>query len=137
MREIVDEGAGNNAFVPDDAKIFIRNGAVSKMNICGSAVEPDGPETTPLHFQCPIAFPCRWRGARPANHKLHIGDVRPIPIVDEVAHVGRGESPQRVRINRTGEINPKVVWRIKQSPDQLATLMPDVNVAHHGALAIP
>ena len=50
MREIVDESAGNDAFVPDDAKIFVGNRAVSKMNICGSAIESDGAKTPPLHF---------------------------------------------------------------------------------------
>src|SRR5207249_737055 len=37
----------------------------------------------------------------------------------------------------TGEIDPKIVWGIEQSSHQLAALMPDMNIAHHCALAVP
>src|SRR5204862_1144817 len=37
----------------------------------------------------------------------------------------------------TGELDPKSIRRIEKSPDYLAALMPDMNIAHHCVLAIP
>src|SRR5207302_9598211 len=116
MREIVDECAGGNALVSGYSKILVGDRAVPEMNVGRSTIKTDGAKTPALQLQSAITFPSRGGGARPANAPLNIRGMWPSPIVDEFADVGRCEGTKRVGVNRTGEIDPKIIRPIQQTP---------------------
>src|SRR5438132_12669700 len=117
MGEIIHERAGSTALVAGHSKILVGDRAVPEMNVGRGAIEANCAKTAALQLQSAVTFPSRGRGTRPANAQLDIGGMRPIPIVHEFAQVGRRQRTKRVGVNRTGEIDPKIIWRIEQSPD--------------------
>src|SRR5437764_5633981 len=116
MCEIVDKCPGGTALVSCHSKILVGDRAIPEMNVGRGAIEANGAKTTALELQSAIPFPTCGRGARPANAQMDIRSMRPIPIVHEFAHVGRCERTKRVGVNGTGEIDPKIIRRIEQSP---------------------
>ena len=116
MREIVDKCAGGDALVPCHSTILVGDRAIPEMNVGRGAIEANGAKTTALQLQSAIPFPRRGSSARSADPQMDIRSMRPIPIVHEFAHVGRRDRTKRVGVNGTGEIDPKIIRRIEQSP---------------------
>ena len=61
----------------------------------------------------------------------------PVPFLDKLAHVGRGERAKCICLDRAGQIKPEVPRSIEQLRGELSGLMPYVNVSDHRPRAVP
>src|SRR6266404_6145835 len=137
MRIIIRHRPGREAFVAYDLEISVGHGAIPKVNVSRHAIKADCAKSPAIKLQFAVAFPGCGVATWSADCQLDGRSVRPVPFLNELAHIGRGERAEGVRLDRAGQIKPEVLRSIQELRGELSGLMPYMNVSDHRPRPIP
>src|SRR5437868_6880342 len=112
MRVIVGHCPGRDALVAEDPEISVGHGTLPKVNVRRNAVKTDCAKPSAIELQFAVAFPGCGVATWSADCQLDGRSVRPVPFLNELAHIGRDERAEGVCLDRAGQIKPEALRSI-------------------------
>src|SRR4029077_4642959 len=91
----------------------------------------------PAKRERPVAFPGRGVATRPVQVEMNVRRTAPFPFSQEWPKPFRGERGECVRNNGAFDNEAKIIWGIVNIRAERTTLMPEPNIADHGARSVP